>query len=135
MPRPGPGAEVAPASSGSLEATAPMVSTPGLRVVPALRASVTRSWYDVSPPGARQVSTLTSARSSPWLPKVWRCRNRSLLAQRPSRSQLDVRPAASRPRTRISTKLSPGVTADQEAISSVKAKPGSTQAEFQVEDS
>ena len=43
---------------------------------------------------------------------------------RPSVSQLEVTPAASRPRTLTSIQLSPGVTADHEATSSVSPKPG-----------
>ena len=50
---------------------------------------------------------------------------------RPRTSQLDVAPSASRPRTRTSIQLSPGVVADQDATSSVRPKPGAVHGDDQ----
>src|SRR6478672_1018690 len=122
MPRAGPGREVAGSPAGSRETIAPRLSTAGLGA-PLPRSSVTRSCQEVRPASEadRQVSTFTSARSSPCPPTEVRRTEASPDVQRPSVSQLDVRPSALRPRTWISTQLSPGVVADQDETSSVRA--------------
>jgi hypothetical protein len=88
-----------------------------------LRYSDNRTCQDSNPapPRAFQVSTSTEARSSDCVETLVRRTNLSPAAHRPSRSQLDVAPELLRPRTSISSQLSPGVRAAHEATSSVKA--------------
>ncbi len=98
---------------------------------PTRRNSCTLIWKARTPADAVdcQVSTLTLPRSSACPETVCRLVCRSPEVQRPSTSQLDTCPLALVARTRTSSQVSLGVSADHDGISSVRSKPGATQGE------
>ena len=73
------------------------------------------------------MSVATLPRSSVWAPSLVRWNHRSPEAQRARVSQLPTVPSAVRPRISTCTQVWRGVVADQEAMSSVSANPGSVQ--------
>ena len=105
----------------------------GAEDAPERRINRTCSWYDATPAAeaAFQVSTSTRPRASDWPDTEVRRTCLSPDAHRPSTCQREVAvPVVTR--TRTSTQLFFGVTADHDATSWVKPYPGEAQGDVQV---